>query len=76
MSTERGVQTNRALEEDGWVRRHLADEARALEARQTYTEAGFEVHLERLTPHDFGDKCQGCAATVCSSYVVIYTRKK
>lgn len=74
-SRDQGVQTNSVLEDQGWVRRYLADESRAREAQETYTMAGFEVHLEALVPHDFGSKCQDCAATVCSSYVVVYTRK-
>lgn len=72
---DRGVKTNPSLEDQGWVRRYLADESRAIEAEETYSAAGFEVHLERLVPNDFGSKCSDCAATVCSSYVVVYTRK-
>ena len=76
MASDHGVQTNPSLVDLGWVRRYLADEHRAKEAQETYTEAGFEVHLEKLVPKDFGEKCQTCAATVCTSYVVVYTRMK
>ena len=73
--SDRGVKSNLSLEDLGWVRRYLADESRAKEAEQTYSAAGFEVHLEKLVPNDFGSKCSDCAATVCASYVVVYTRK-
>lgn len=73
---DRGATTNPTLEDQGWVRRYLADNARAREAEETYASAGFEVHLETLVPYDFGSKCQDCAATACSSYVVVYTRKR
>ena len=75
-SHDQGVQTSEKLVEQGWVRRYLADEHRAKEALANYSAAGFEVHLERLVPEDFGSKCQSCAASVCLSYVVVYTRKK
>ena len=75
MATERGVGTDPRLEASGWVRRHLADPARAREAEETYVAAGFEVLLQALTPADFGSRCQECAQSACSAYVVIYTRK-
>jgi hypothetical protein len=71
----RGVLTSEVLVAQGWVRRFLADEARAREAVDTYSAAGFEVHLQKLVPDDFEEKCSDCAATVCISYVVVYTRK-
>ncbi len=75
-SSDVGVRSSASLLAQGWVRRYLADPARAREAQETYTAAGFEVHLETLAPSDFGAKCQGCAAAACRSYVVVYTRKK
>ena len=74
--TDRGVLPNEALIADGWVRRYLADPDRAREAVETYTEAGFEVHLEQLEPRSFATSCEGCAASVCSTYTVVYTRKR
>jgi hypothetical protein len=70
-----GVGTSQSLLEAGWVRRYLADPQRAQEAVETYGAAGFEVHLQQLAPADFATTCAGCAATVCASYVVVYTRK-
>ncbi|MCP4806912.1 MAG: cyclohexa-1,5-dienecarbonyl-CoA hydratase [Proteobacteria bacterium] len=71
----RGVLTSEVLVAEGWQRRFLADESRAREAQEMYSSSGFEVHLQRLMPDDFGEKCQDCAASVCTSYVVVYTRK-
>ncbi len=75
-SSDVGVLPNAALIADGWVRRYLADPNRAREAVQTYTEAGFEVLLEELEPRSFAASCSGCAATVCATYTVVYTRKR
>ena len=71
----RGVLTSEALVAQGWVRRFLADDSRAREAVETYGAAGFEVYLQKLVPQDFAEKCSDCAASVCISYVVVYTRK-
>lgn len=73
---ERGVLTNPALTAQGWTRRYLAAPERAQEAAETYAAAGFEVRLEPLTPSDLGSACAGCAATVCASYLMVYTRKE
>lgn len=72
--SDEGVRTDPELVAEGWTRRFLADEARAAEACEAYGAAGFEVRLQRLTPADFGERCQACAATACGAYVVVYTR--
>lgn len=59
----------------GWVRRFLADPKRAQEAMEMYTDLGFEVMAKKLSPDDFGPMCGECGASVCHSYVVVYTRK-
>ncbi len=71
----KGIHTNQELIDAGWERRFLASSDRAEEAVKTYTEMGFEVRTEKLTPTDFGAGCSTCAASVCSSYQLIYTRK-
>ncbi len=73
--SDQGVQDRPDLIAAGWVRRYLADGPRAEEARKTYKAAGFEVRLEKLTPTDLGQKCQTCAATACSAFVIVYTRR-
>ncbi len=75
MSVARGLRSDAALEAEGWVRRHLAEPSRAEEAAAIYAEAGFEVRIEHLEPRSFAAGCRSCAASVCSAYVVIYTRK-
>lgn len=57
------------------MRRNLADPERAEETMAVYRSMGFEVRAEKLTPEDFGAKCMECALAVCSTYVLIYTRK-
>ncbi len=60
---------------EGWVRRYLADPDRASEAIELYTSMGYEVKAQKLTPEDLGPQCGDCASTLCSTYVLIYTRK-
>ncbi len=64
------------LEAEGWLRRHLADQDRAKEAAELYSSLGFEVKLQKLTPTNFGASCQDCATSICSSYVMVLTRRK
>jgi len=61
---------------EGWVRRHLADPDRAKEAIELYTSMGYEVKAQKLTPADFGPNCGDCGSVICSTYVLIYTRKR
>jgi hypothetical protein len=60
----------------GWVRRHLADAARAQESIDLYTSMGYEVKVQELTPADFGPQCAHCASVMCRACVLIYTRKQ
>ncbi len=73
---EIGIQADPKLLAEGWVRRHMTDAARAAEAAELYSGMGFEVELRKLTPQDLGSKCQACAASICGSYVMVYTRGK
>jgi hypothetical protein len=69
------IQGHPELIAKGWVRRNLADPERAGETMDLYRSMGFEVRAEKLSPEDFGAKCLACALAVCSTYVLIYTRK-
>jgi hypothetical protein len=60
---------------EGWVRRHLADAAKAEESVDLYRSMGFEVRVEQLTPGDFGPQCAQCASAACHACVLIYTRR-
>jgi hypothetical protein len=62
-------------DENGWVRRYIADPAKAEEARVQYQELGFEVDLRRPEPALFGDQCGDCREAACTEYWVIYTRR-
>ncbi len=69
------VRADPKLLADGWVRRYLADPDRARESIELYASLGYEVRTEKLSPADFGAECQQCAAVLCHSYVLIYTRR-
>ena len=69
------VSADPKLVSDGWVRRHLADSARAQESIDLYTSMGYEVKVQKLTPADFGPQCAQCASVMCHACVLIYTRK-
>ncbi len=73
---ESGIPADPKLLAEGWVRRHMTDAARAAESAELYSDMGFEVELRQLTPQDLGSKCQACAASICGSYVMVYTRRK
>lgn len=75
-SEELSLFADPALLADGWVRRHLVDPSRAQESIDLYTAMGFEVKAQKLTPENLGSQCKDCAAIVCASYIMIYTRKK
>ncbi len=75
-SNELPIPADPKLVAEGWIRRHLADPARARESIDLYTSMGYEVKAQKLSPSDFGPQCSGCASVVRSSCVLIYTRKK
>ncbi len=70
------VEADPQLVAAGWVRRHLADPARAAESIELYRSMGYEVTTQKLSPQDFGPGCSHCASVVGRTCVVIYTRKK
>ncbi len=74
-STAAAIPGNLALEAEGWQRRYLADEHRAREALELYSSLGFDVRAEKLDASHFGPQCGECSLTVCTSYVLIYTRR-
>ena len=73
---EASIAADPKLLAEGWVRRHLADPARAQESIELYTSMGYEVKTLKLTPSDLGPLCGLCALDVCKSCVLIYTRRK
>ena len=62
--------------EAGWERRFVADPARAREAVDVYTQAGFEVRVEPLSPEDLREECASCQLVQAGLFRVIYTRSK
>ena len=73
---EASIAADPKLLAEGWVRRHLADRARARESIELYTSMGYEVKTLKLAPSDLGPMCGLCALDVCKSCVLIYTRRK
>ena len=76
-SSTEGITVNAdpGLLAQGWVRRNLEEPTRAKELVELYESLGFEVRVEKLSPESFPDQCQVCGLSVCSAYVMIYTRK-
>ncbi|MDP6376480.1 MAG: hypothetical protein QF921_14785 [Pseudomonadales bacterium] len=68
------IPADQTLVAEGWVRRYLADAERTEEAVELYTSLGFEVKTTQLAPAELGPQCTDCAAGVCASYRLIYTR--
>ncbi len=70
------IRTDQGLLAEGWERRFLADPLRCAEMVELYTSLGFEVHLARLAPRDFGEGCGDCSQVVCAQHVLMYTRRR
>ncbi len=73
---EWGVGEDAALVAAGWERRFVADTAGVQQAVELYEAAGFEVVLRSPSPDEFGEACAACAASACTAYTVVYTRRK
>jgi hypothetical protein len=60
----------------GWERRFTADEQRAKEAMELYTQLGYEVRAEPVLPEELQDDCRDCRTIVSFYFQTIYTRKR
>jgi hypothetical protein len=74
--SEAQLQPNPALVAQGWERRFIADEHRAKEAMELYSQLGFEVRAEAVSPEELDDDCQDCRAVIAYRFCTIYTRKR
>jgi len=75
----RTIRPNPTLIAEGWKQRNVSGPDRTDELRRLYESLGFDVRIEKLDPRDFGsdfEDCESCAVVACTSYVVIYTRKR
>ena len=70
------LQPDPALVAEGWERRFSADEQRAKEAMELYTQLGYEVRAEPVRPEELHDDCQDCRTVVSFYFQTIYTRKR
>jgi hypothetical protein len=70
------LQPDPALVAEGWERRFTADEQRAKEAMELYTQLGYEVRAEPVRPEELHDDCQDCRTVVSFHFLTIYTRRR
>lgn len=59
-----------------WERRFVADPARAREAMEAYSQAGFDVRADLLTPEDLREECVSCRLVQAGLLRVIRTRRR
>jgi hypothetical protein len=59
----------------GWERRFMADALRLPEYVELYTQLGFQVETEPVSPDEIGPDCEGCRLLMCRQFVTIYTRR-
>ena len=59
-----------------WERRFVVDPARAREAVELYTRAGFEVRVAPLDPAELREECESCWLVQAGLFRVIYTRRR
>jgi hypothetical protein len=72
---EESILPNPTLISEGWERRFITDENKALELTSLYEELGFEVVTEEIQPDDFNSTCKDCGLFTLIPLVMIYTRK-
>jgi hypothetical protein len=70
------LQPDSSLITQGWERRFTADEQRAKEAMELYSQLGYEVRAEPVLPEELQDDCQDCRTVVSFYFQTIYTRKR
>ena len=68
------LQPDPALVAEGWERRFTADQQRAKEAMELYTQLGYEARAEGVRPEELHDDCQDCRTVVSFHFKTIYTR--
>ena len=73
--------------DEGWKQRTIEATDRVQRVVDVYLEMGLEVRTEALEPTsprqpsigvvgELEDKCRGCRAAACGSFVVVYTRER
>lgn len=70
------LQPDPSLIARGWERRFIADEQRAREAMELYSQLGYEVRAEPVLPEELPDDCENCKTVVSFYFQTIYTRKR
>ncbi len=59
----------------GWEQRTVTDPTRIGDLVTLYTELGFETKVVGMDPSSFGEACNECAITACTTYQALFTRK-
>jgi hypothetical protein len=70
------LQPDASLIAQGWERRFTANEQRAKEATELYSQLGYEVRAEPVLPEELPNDCQDCKTVVSFYFQTIYTRKR
>lgn len=74
--SEAQLRPDASLMAQGWERRFTADEQRAREAMDLYSQLGFEVRAVPVLPEEVPDDCHDCRTVISFYFQTIYTRKK
>jgi hypothetical protein len=61
---------------DGWERRFIADGRRAEEMVELYSQLGYEVCADPVSPDVVGEDCDDCQLLAALQFKIIYTRKR
>ena len=72
---EKAIKPDPTLIADGWERRFITDTNRASDLIDLYSELGFEVHSEEVSPEEFNEACKECGLATLVPLLTIYTRK-
>lgn len=63
------------LSAQGWELRFIGDARMTRDAKDTYTDLGYDVKLQPVSANDLKDECRGCQI-VFEQFKAVYTRKK
>jgi hypothetical protein len=74
--SEEQIEGDPARIADGWERRFIADGRRAEEMIELYSDLGYEVCADPVSPDVVGDDCDDCQLLAALQFKIIYTRKR
>jgi len=74
--SETQIEGDPARVADGWERRFIADGRRAEEMIELYSQLGYEVCADPVSPDVVGEDCDDCQLLAALQFKIIYTRKR